>query len=107
MWQQILLSKSLSKNLHTLETLNFTESTNIDPNGYKWHHTSLKLYAFMSIIFFLHWSGILSHKITVNGIRLHFETTGDGHHTVLLLPGALGKIQGCEKTYDKVVNIYS
>lgn len=35
-------------------------------------------------------SGILSHKITVNGVRLHFETTGDGPHTVLLLPGALG-----------------
>lgn len=35
-------------------------------------------------------SGILSHKIEVNRVRLHFETTGDGDHTVLLLPGALG-----------------
>ncbi|XP_078337615.1 serine hydrolase BPHL-like isoform X2 [Crassostrea virginica] len=35
-------------------------------------------------------SGILSHKITVNGVRIHFETTGDGPHNILLLPGALG-----------------
>ncbi|XP_048769636.2 valacyclovir hydrolase-like [Ostrea edulis] len=35
-------------------------------------------------------SGILSHKISVNGARLHFETTGNGPHTILLLPGALG-----------------
>lgn len=35
-------------------------------------------------------SGILSHKITVNGARIHFETSGSGPHTILLLPGALG-----------------
>ncbi|KAK3085741.1 hypothetical protein FSP39_008065 [Pinctada imbricata] len=35
-------------------------------------------------------SGILSHKIMVNGVRIHFETSGDGQETLLLLPGALG-----------------
>ncbi|KAL5021330.1 hypothetical protein ScPMuIL_000485 [Solemya velum] len=35
-------------------------------------------------------SGILSHKIEVNRVRLQFETTGDGSHVILLLPGALG-----------------
>ncbi|KAL3859109.1 hypothetical protein ACJMK2_009341 [Sinanodonta woodiana] len=38
-------------------------------------------------------SGVLSHKIEVNRVRLHFETTGDGDHTILLLPGALGSSQ--------------
>lgn len=35
-------------------------------------------------------SGVLSHKIEIDGIRLHFEMTGDGPTIVLLLPGALG-----------------
>lgn len=35
-------------------------------------------------------SGVLSHKMEVNRVRLHFEMTGDGDHNVILLPGALG-----------------
>ncbi|XP_052819075.1 valacyclovir hydrolase-like isoform X2 [Mya arenaria] len=35
-------------------------------------------------------SGVLSHKMEVNRVRLHFEMTGDGDHYVILLPGALG-----------------
>lgn len=35
-------------------------------------------------------SAILSHKEKVNGVDLHFETTGVGEEIILLLPGALG-----------------
>lgn len=35
-------------------------------------------------------SGVLSHKMEVNRVRLHFEMTGDGDHNVVLMPGALG-----------------
>ncbi|KAH3769023.1 valacyclovir hydrolase-like [Dreissena polymorpha] len=35
-------------------------------------------------------SGVLSHKMEVKGVRLHFEMTGDGDHYVLMIPGALG-----------------
>ncbi|KAL4234873.1 hypothetical protein ACF0H5_006515 [Mactra antiquata] len=35
-------------------------------------------------------SGVLSHKMEVNRVRLHFEMTGDGDHNVILMPGALG-----------------
>ncbi|XP_045192146.2 valacyclovir hydrolase-like [Mercenaria mercenaria] len=35
-------------------------------------------------------SGVLSHKMEVNRVRLHFEMTGDGNHSVVLMPGALG-----------------
>jgi len=35
-------------------------------------------------------SGVLSHKMEINRVRLHFEMTGDGAHNVILLPGALG-----------------
>ncbi|XP_041375646.1 LOW QUALITY PROTEIN: valacyclovir hydrolase-like [Gigantopelta aegis] len=34
--------------------------------------------------------GIQSHKVLVNGINLHYEKTGHGSHSILLLPGALG-----------------
>lgn len=39
-------------------------------------------------------SGVLSHKMEVNQVRLHFEMTGDGNHNVLLMPGPLG----CSRT---------
>jgi len=42
-------------------------------------------------MFFSHASGVLSHKMEVNQVRLHFEMTGDGDHYVMLLPGALGR----------------
>ncbi|OWF53546.1 Valacyclovir hydrolase [Mizuhopecten yessoensis] len=35
-------------------------------------------------------SAIVSHKEKVNGMDIHFETTGDGQEILLLLPGALG-----------------
>ncbi|RXN36389.1 valacyclovir hydrolase [Labeo rohita] len=34
----------------------------------------------------------VSDKMSVNGVNVHYQTTGEGNHTVLLLPGALGSI---------------
>ena len=45
---------------------------------------------FTSVVFVIS-SGVLSHKMEVNRVRLHFEMTGDGHHNVLLMPGPLGE----------------
>ncbi|KAL1254205.1 hypothetical protein QQF64_016434 [Cirrhinus molitorella] len=35
----------------------------------------------------------VSGKMSVNGVNLHYQRTGEGNHTVLLLPGALGSAQ--------------
>ncbi|XP_076449853.1 serine hydrolase BPHL-like isoform X2 [Babylonia areolata] len=35
-------------------------------------------------------SAITSYFPVVNGVRIHYEKTGTGNHTLLLLPGALG-----------------
>lgn len=35
-------------------------------------------------------TAISSHYVEVNGARIHYEKTGSGSHTLLLLPGALG-----------------
>ncbi|ESO83077.1 hypothetical protein LOTGIDRAFT_133979, partial [Lottia gigantea] len=43
----------------------------------------------------------ISDRVTVNGARIHYTTTGHGNHVVLLLPGALG----CAKTdYEPQLN---
>ena len=47
---------------------------------------------FTSVVFVIS-SGVLSHKMEVNRVRLHFEMTGDGHHNVLLMPGPLGEFE--------------
>ncbi|KAF4099949.1 hypothetical protein G5714_020075 [Onychostoma macrolepis] len=39
------------------------------------------------------YSMCVSGKVSVNGVNLHYQRTGDGEHTVLLLPGALGSAQ--------------
>ncbi|XP_043075960.1 LOW QUALITY PROTEIN: valacyclovir hydrolase [Puntigrus tetrazona] len=35
----------------------------------------------------------VSAKVSVNGVSLHYQRTGNGNHAVLLLPGALGSAQ--------------
>ncbi|XP_058524332.1 valacyclovir hydrolase isoform X1 [Ochotona princeps] len=35
-------------------------------------------------------TAVTAAKVTVNGVRLHYQRTGDGEHAVLLLPGMLG-----------------
>ncbi|XP_017894436.1 PREDICTED: valacyclovir hydrolase isoform X2 [Capra hircus] len=37
-------------------------------------------------------SSVTSAKAEVNGVHLHYLRTGDGEHTVLLLPGMLGRL---------------
>uniref|UniRef100_A0A8C5QCU2 AB hydrolase-1 domain-containing protein n=1 Tax=Leptobrachium leishanense TaxID=445787 RepID=A0A8C5QCU2_9ANUR len=39
-------------------------------------------------------SSIVSGRMEVNGVNIHYQQTGNGDHVVLLLPGALG----CSKT---------
>ena len=63
-----------------------------------WRNASKKQHI-LSINFVL-FSGVLSHKMEVHSVRLHFEMTGDGNHNVLLLPGALGKKFTSEKYTD-------
>ncbi|XP_075411385.1 serine hydrolase BPHL [Tenrec ecaudatus] len=35
-------------------------------------------------------TSVMSAKVDVNGVRLHYQRTGEGDHAVLLLPGMLG-----------------
>ncbi|XP_077209185.1 serine hydrolase BPHL [Paroedura picta] len=35
-------------------------------------------------------TAVISNKVKVNGVHLHYQQTGDGDHAVLLLPGMLG-----------------
>ncbi|KAK7505669.1 hypothetical protein BaRGS_00002940 [Batillaria attramentaria] len=57
-------------------------------------------------------SSIESHYAEVNGVRIHYEKTGSGDHTVLLLPGALGSSRTdfgpqLEKLNKKKYTIYA
>jgi len=36
-------------------------------------------------------SSVKSQKVAVRDVELHCDITGSGNHTVLLLPGALGR----------------
>ncbi|XP_004596543.2 valacyclovir hydrolase isoform X2 [Ochotona princeps] len=43
-----------------------------------------------SFLAFCFFTAVTAAKVTVNGVRLHYQRTGDGEHAVLLLPGMLG-----------------